>query len=107
MCAVDPPRIDIAFLMILRAIVQDGLIIVNTHGEIPDGTQVEIVLPNPRKKSKKSAPARRGSPKPSKSQRGRSAPTPGFGMWADRQELEPSAEAVDRLRTLTRRRRVG
>jgi hypothetical protein len=29
--------------MTFRTVVRDGLIVINTHGEIPDGTPVELV----------------------------------------------------------------
>lgn len=93
--------------MTYRAIVQDGLIVFNTKGAIPDGTAVEITVAGGRsrdvtrksnRRTSKSAPASRGSTK--------TARVPGFGMWADRDELGSADAAVDRLRASTRRRRV-
>ena len=94
--------------MTLRAIVHDGLIVVNTHGAIADGTTVEIVVSN----GVPNVPKGRGAKSPSakgkkSSRRAKTTETPGYGMWADRAELGPSEDAVDRLRALTRRRRVG
>ena len=86
--------------MSFRTTVKDGLILVNTHGEIPDGTPVEISVG----KSPAKAKPRPGQKKKSARRRQR---TPAFGIWADRKELGSPEEAVDRLRALTRRRRVG
>lgn len=81
--------------MNFRAIVQDGLIIVNTHGSLPDGTPVEISVAK-RSRIRKT----RGQTKKRSSC---SRHAPGFGMWADRTELGPASEAVDLLRSLTRK----
>lgn len=90
--------------MTFRAVVQDGLIVVNTHGALADGTTVEIMISDEKRATKK---IRKGvrSKKPGK--HARSAHTPGYGMWVDRADLGTPEQAVDRLRSLTRRRRVG
>lgn len=93
--------------MTYRAIVQDGLIVFNTKGAIPDGTPVEITVA----RSRANAPSRvskGGKAKPS-SRHTTTPPTrvPGFGMWADRKDLGPAESAVERLRASTRRRRGG
>lgn len=87
----------------LRAIVQDGLIVVNTHGAIADGTTVEISVAQVGTGKKKSGAAK--STKKKKSSKPSHAP--GYGIWADRSELGSPEEAVDRLRAKTRRHRVG
>lgn len=89
--------------MEFRAVVQDGLIVVNTHGVLADGTPVRVVVARGRKAGAK-AKRVKASPKARKSAGG-DGHAPGFGMWADRTELGSSAEAVNRLRALTRRRR--
>jgi len=46
--------------MIFRTTVKDGLIIINTHGKIPDGTPVEVVrVKPPRKKSAAKKPVKK------------------------------------------------
>lgn len=83
--------------MTLRAVVQDGLIVVNTHGEIPDGTRVRIVVPREAK-----APQRRTR---SVSKRSLAAKADfGFGMWKRRTDIKDSAEYARGLRKETSRR---
>lgn len=89
--------------MNFRAVVRDGLIVVNTHGTLPDGTAVEVSVAARAKRKKKAKTARNtrttGPAQPPH--------TPGYGMWADREELGAQDAAVSRLRAATRRRRVG
>ena len=87
--------------MTFRAIVQDGLIVVNTHGTIPDGTPVNISVAKPKRRSPQKQPKRK------KASRKNVRRTPLFGIWADRDELGTPEEAVDRLRALTRRKRFA
>ena len=84
--------------MNFRAVVQDGLIVVNKHGALPDGTRVEVSVMKGQRKS--------GAAVGKKVRKSASRRTPGYGMWADRDELGAPEEAVDRLRALTRRRKV-
>lgn len=86
--------------MNFRAVVRDGLIVVNTHGTLPDGTAVEVSVAARAKRTKPAKNKRRTGP-------ARSTHTPGYGMWADREELGAPDTAVSRLRAATRRRRVG
>jgi hypothetical protein len=88
--------------MTFRAVVQDGLIVVNTHGTIPDGTPVDISIAK-RKRGTPKRPAR----KRAVSSRKNARRTPLFGIWADWDELGGPEEALDRFRALTRRRRIG
>jgi hypothetical protein len=80
--------------MTFKAIVQDGLIIVNTHGTVPDGTAVEVEIV--RKTKARAKPAAR-KPK---------GKLPGFGMWAHRKDLEGD-DPVKLLRAKRRERRLG
>ncbi|MGH7132970.1 MAG: hypothetical protein ACREJO_13600 [Phycisphaerales bacterium] len=92
--------------MTFRAIVKDGLIVVNTHGALADGTTVEILVPggtSKRRGTKKKSSSTTKKPAPRRTKGGQ---TPGFGIWADRADLGTSDQAVDRLRASTRRRRV-
>jgi hypothetical protein len=91
--------------MTLRAVVHDGLIVVNTHGAIADGTTVEILVPAEARSSKPTKRAARAGKTRVKGST--KSHVPGFGMWADRTDLGTSEDAVDRLRKQTRRRRLG
>jgi len=76
--------------MTLRSIVRDGLIVVNTHGEIPDGTPVVILRDDkPRRKVKKEAKTKRST---SKKLPG------GLGGWKDRKDIGDSGEYIRRPR---------
>lgn len=86
--------------MNFRAVVRDGLIVVNTHGTLPDGTAVEVSVAARAKRAKTAKKKRRTGP-------ARPPHTPGYGMWADREELGAQDAAVSQLRAATRRRRVG
>lgn len=100
--------------MTLRAIVQDGRIVVNTNGAIADGTLVEISVAR-RRRSRSAGPTASAFAKPSgrKSAPSKGTTTitttriPGFGMWADRADLGDADGAVERLRAVTRRRRIA
>ncbi|HYE62416.1 MAG TPA: hypothetical protein VD997_10500 [Phycisphaerales bacterium] len=82
--------------MTFKAIVQDGLIIVNTRGTVPDGTAVEVEIVRKRKAAvRKKKATKKAAPH-----------TPGFGIWRDRPEFDTD-DPVKVLRALTRRRRVG
>lgn len=91
--------------MTFRAVVQNGLIVVNTHGVLADGTTVEILVAREKRtrSAKKAKTVKAGAKKRSSG----NSHTPGFGMWADRSDLGTPEQAVERLRSLTRRRRVG
>jgi hypothetical protein len=99
-----------SWVMMFRTVVQDGLIVVNTHGALPDGTAVKIVVPKaPRARGAAKEPTRSKKKGARKSGAGRAGTghTPGYGMWADRKELGAPETAVDRLRDLTRRKRFA
>ena len=89
--------------MTFRAIVRDGLIVVNTHGEVPDGTPVEILLPHgsPTKGNRKRPLTKKARKK------GPGRPTDplfGFGMWKHRTDIKDSAAFARELRRRTSRR---
>lgn len=73
--------------MTFRTVVRDGLIVINTHGELPDGTPVEVVR-TPSAESNNTRTVK----KRSKSARGASKPAGGVsdpiealaGIWKDR-----------------------
>jgi hypothetical protein len=108
--------------MTFRTVVRDGLIVINTHGEVPDGTPVRIVLPAG---NAGAAPARRrtsGSKAGKRGARGRaekrvgatggrqrSLPEFGFGLWKHRSDIGDTAEFARELRTRssTRSTRAG
>jgi hypothetical protein len=92
--------------MTYRAIVQDGLIVFNTKGAIPDGTSVEITVSKERGATSRARTKLKTKPG-SRPRTAAGTRVPGFGMWADRKDLGPADSAVDRLRASTRRRRVG
>lgn len=85
--------------MTLRSVVRDGLIVVNTHGEFPDGTPVVILRDDkPRRNGKKKAKT--------KARRSGSAKLPsGFGAWKDRTDIGDSAEYIGRMRESVFKRR--
>jgi len=89
--------------MTFRAVVQDGLIVVNTHGAIPDGTAVDISIAKPKRATKPKRPRAKSSRKNAR----RTPHTPMFGIWAEWDELGGPEEALDRFRALTRRRRIA
>lgn len=72
--------------MTLRTIVRDGLVAVNTHGQIPDGTPVEIVrLDKPEKIPAKKKLAKKSLSKRPKISKKKQDPFDQFyGMWKDR-----------------------
>ncbi len=85
--------------MMLRTIVRDGLIVVNTHGELPDGTRVVIVRDDrPRQNAKKiMTPAKRATKKKA-ARRAKRGPLSDpilkvFGMWKDRPEWKGKSSA--------------
>ncbi|MBX3403252.1 MAG: hypothetical protein KF699_07570 [Phycisphaeraceae bacterium] len=89
--------------MTLRSVVRDGLIVVNTHGEIPDGTPVVILRDDkPRRTGKKAKSAKQATTK----KKARSAARKplrelaAFGMWKNRPEWKgkSSAEIARELR---------
>ena len=93
--------------MTFRTVVQDGLIVVNTHGALPDGTAVDVVparRARPRKGESRKPSAGSKSPK-----KKRLRDLAFFGMWKDRPEwkgkstLEIAAEL--REKALGRRTR--
>lgn len=91
--------------MTLRTVVRDGLIVVNTHGEIPDGTPVVIMRDDrPRRSVKKAkGPAKRTAKKKAARAGVRPKSDPimkVFGMWKDRPEWKgkSSAEIARELR---------
>ncbi len=77
--------------MTFRAVVQDGLIVINTHGSIPDGTRVEV------QPLRTNAPAR-------KPKRTAKAPLPAFGGWKHRTDIKNSAAFARSLRRKASRR---
>jgi hypothetical protein len=85
--------------MTFRTVVKDGLIVINTHGEIPDGTPVEVVrLDTGAKKVAKKAGKRDRSRAKAKD------PLPGFGGWKDRTDIKDAAEYARELRRRVSRR---
>ena len=84
--------------MTLRAVVRDGLIVINTHGQIPDGTPVEV-LP-----IRKRAASRTGGRRGSRNGKGSSAPEFGFGTWSHRTDIKDAAVFARRLRSKVSRR---
>lgn len=85
--------------MTFPTVVRDGLIVINTHGEIPDGTPVEVVR------------LKKGTKKTSKRTRKASSskdPLPGFGGWKHRTDIKDTAEYARELRRrVSRRARNG
>ena len=77
--------------MTFRAVVQDGLIVINTHGSIPDGTRVEV------QPLLDKAPAR-------KTKRVTKGPLPAFGGWKHRTDIKSSAAFARGLRRKASRR---
>ncbi len=91
--------------MSFRAIVQDGLIVINTHGKIPDGTPVRVVADEPARR--KAAP-KRAAKKPRR--RRTEVPLeelPAFGMWKNRWKGKSTLQVLRELRakSLGRHRR--
>lgn len=88
--------------MTLRSVVRDGLIVVNTHGEIPDGTPVVILRDDqPRRGGKKAKPtAKRAKKKARSAAKKPLRDLPAFGIWKDRPEWKgkTSAEIARELR---------
>lgn len=96
--------------MTFRTTVQDGLIVINTHGEIPDGTVVEV-LPVQRNGAAKPQATKRGSKKKSNA-RGRARvsdehPLPGFGSWKHRTDIVDTAAYARDLRKRASIRKPG
>lgn len=85
--------------MTFRTVVRDGLIVINAHGEIPDGTRVEVVLSG-HGGAVREAPAkgsRRGKSKAPK------VPEFGFGTWKHRKDTKDAAGFARSLRVRTSR----
>jgi len=79
--------------MTFRAIVRDGMININTHGELPDGSIVELVHVerakdrSPRRSAAVAQPARTPrAAKPSKKIRSKDPLVSLFGIWKNRPE---------------------
>lgn len=93
-----------------RAVVQDGLIVINTHGALPDGTLVEVI-PRPEDASRPSTQphaAHRSKSKQKKTaKRTERHPLFGFGMWKDRTDIGDTAEFSRELRARASRRGPG
>lgn len=98
--------------MTFRAVVQDGLIVINTHGAIPDGTTVRVVRAGaPRKVAKTASRATKGprakeAGKPVRRVAQKPHPLLALaGIWKDRPDWrgKSSTEVVAELR----RRSVG
>ena len=102
--------------MTFRGVVRDGLIIIDTRGDLPEGTRVRVVAPAiPRSPSARST-ARKAAPKPggkapnrkAAARRGvgrRTAPTDlGFGMWKHRADITDTVGFARALRTKVSRR---
>ncbi len=86
--------------MTFRTVVKDGLIVINTHGEIPDGTPVEVVLASNGTGEKKSMS------KGSRRSKGKAPKMAefGFGMWKHRKDIVDTAEFSRELRIRSSRR---
>ena len=80
--------------MTFKAIVQGGLIVVDTRGTVPDGTAVEVEIVRKRK------------PVATPSKVKGTGHTPGFGIWRNRPELD-CEDPVRVLRAIIRRRRLA
>ncbi len=106
--------------MTFRAVVRDGMIAINTHGQLPDGTEVEVLpvnRPAPRRKGKKKAAkaASRTRGSSSRGRAGKSAKASAdpldslIGIWKDRPDwkgkstLEIAAELREKALGRTRR----
>lgn len=77
--------------MTLRSVVRDGLIVVNTHGELPDGTPVVILRDDKPPVTKKKGRAKvKGA--------GKKVLPSGFGAWKGRDDIGDSAEYIRRAR---------
>lgn len=66
--------------MTFRAIVQDGFIVINTRGELPDGTRVRVIREGRLARAKKPIKSPR-TPK-----QAALADLPAIGMWKNRPE---------------------
>jgi hypothetical protein len=71
--------------MTFRTVVRDGLIVINTHGELPDGTPVEVVRTRSGHKSV-SAPRRQVKKTKAPAKKKPIRELAFFGMWKDRPE---------------------
>lgn len=70
--------------MTFRAVVRDGMININTHGELPDGTVVEV-SPVRRRARKTSTRSARKSTKATKTAKTKANPLLALaGIWKDR-----------------------
>jgi hypothetical protein len=75
--------------MMFRGTVKNGVVVLNGHAELPEGTSVRVVPAIARKKkSSKRAPAKS---KPLEN-------LPGFGMWKGRWPGKSSVEVAKQLR---------
>lgn len=83
-----------------RTVVRDGLIVINTHGEVPDGTPVEVMRTADRATNRAGKKAAKKSKKKSKQKTPPLDNLPGFGMWKDRPEWKglTTLEIMARLR---------
>ena len=91
--------------MTFRATVRDGLIVINTHGELPDGTAVEVVRTAIGAKAKKSPAGRKARKKT------RSNDDPFLailGMCKDRLDWKgkPGSEILTSIRERSREQRL-
>ncbi|MFN0011589.1 MAG: hypothetical protein ACKVS8_08090 [Phycisphaerales bacterium] len=77
--------------MTFRAVVQDGLIVVNTHGSLPDGTRVQVQ-------------ALRATARAPKAKRASKSALPPFGGWKHRSDIKDAAAFARSLRRKTSRR---
>lgn len=100
--------------MTFRTTVRDGLVVFNTHGQIPDGTPVEI-LPmrsggTRRVSTAKTASSSARAAKSRVSARKKTVRSPdfGFGMWKHRRDIGDTAAFARELRrrSSTRKRDV-
>jgi hypothetical protein len=89
--------------MTFRSVVRDGIIVINTHGELPDGTPVEVVPSkgrNARAARTTTAKTRRKGKKGGR--HAEADPLPGFGILKDRADWKGKS-AVQIIRELRRK----
>jgi len=88
--------------MTFRATVRDGLIVINTHGELPDGTTVEVVRAVVKPKAKGRSGGRTSKARATRKKA--KDDLPGFGGWAQRTDIkDPVAYARQLRRRVSRR----
>lgn len=85
--------------------MRDGLIVINTHGTVADGTTVEVVrvaTRTPRGSAAKASVAKPGrksaGKKPPRAKSGAAATIPGYGGWAHRKDIKDTVEFAAQLR---------